>query len=180
MFFLVFPGFRIPKGSSTEHKNVTGEIKRPNEAIDPVGALNWDKDDSWVQQIIIHNVTSTQMNHVRSKLSAEEMFSALSVTHNNKVHQTVNHIQCLLYETKLLNTDDLLKHLDMLKSYHNHINRFPNTKFHVSDTHFKAIISLSLPSSWHTYVKPYNRNANNPNDPNPKWPLPSDTFIGLL
>ena len=91
---------------------VTGETKHPNEAIDPIGTLNWDKNDSWVQQIIIHNVTSMQMNHIRSKLSAEEMFSVLSITHNNKAHQTVNHIQCLLYKTKLLNADDLLKHLD--------------------------------------------------------------------
>ena len=159
---------------------VTGETKHPNEAIDPIGTLNWDKNDSWAQQIIIHNVTSMQMNHVGSKLSAEEMFSALSITHNNKAHQTVNHIQCLLYETKLLNTDDLLKHLDMLKSYCNHINRFPNAEFHVLDMHFQAIISTSLPSSWHTYIEPYNRNANDPNDPDPKRRLPSDTFIGLL
>ena len=89
----------------------------PNEAIDPIGTLNCDKNNSWVQQIIIHNVTSSQMNHVRLKLSAEEMFSALSVTHNNKVHQTVNHIQCPLYKTKLLDADDLLKHPDTLKSY---------------------------------------------------------------
>ena len=54
------------------------------------------------------------MNHVRSKSSAEEMFSALLVTHKNKVHQTVNHIQCLLYKTKLLNDDNLLKHLDSM------------------------------------------------------------------
>ena len=45
----------------------TGETKHPNEAINPIGALNWDKNNSWVQQIIIHNVTSTQMNHVGSK-----------------------------------------------------------------------------------------------------------------
>ena len=43
---------------------VTGEIKHPNKAIDPVGTYNWDKNDSWVQQSIIHNVTSTQMNYV--------------------------------------------------------------------------------------------------------------------
>ena len=73
---------------------VTGAIKCPNEAVDSEGALNWDKNDSWAQQIIIHNVTSTQINHVGSKSTAEEMFSALSVTHNNKAHQTVNHIQC--------------------------------------------------------------------------------------
>ena len=108
------------------------------------------------------------------------MLSALSITHNNKVHQTMNHIQCLLYKTKLLDADNLLKHLDTLKSYHDHINRFPNAKFHISDTSFKAIISTSLSSSWHTYVKPYNENDNDPNDPDPKWSLPSDTFIGLL
>ena len=158
---------------------VTGEVKRPNEAIDPIGVHNWDKNDSWAQQIIIHNVTSTQMNHVGLKLSAEEMFSALSVTHDNKVHQTVNHIQCLLYETKLLGTDDLLKHLDTLKSYRC-INRFPNPKFHISDMRFKTIILASLPSLWHTFIGPYNGNANNPNDPDYKQCLPSDAFIGLL
>ena len=133
---------------------VTGDIKCPNEAINPIGTLNWDKNDFWVQQIIMHNVTSSQMNHIRSKLSAEEMFAALSVTHDNKVHQTVNHIKCLLYETKLLDADDLLKHLDILKSYHDCINRFPNAEFHVSDTRFKTIILASLPSLWHTYVEP--------------------------
>ena len=124
---------------------ITGDIKCPNEVIDSVGTWNWDKNNSWAQQIIMHNVTSSQMNHVGSKSSAEEMFSALLVTHKNKVHQTVNYIQCLLYKTKLLNTDNLLKHLDTLKSYCNCINRFPNAKFHVSDTCFKAIISVSLP-----------------------------------
>ena len=38
---------------------VTGEIKCPNEAIHPVGTLNWDKNDSWGQQIISNNITST-------------------------------------------------------------------------------------------------------------------------
>ena len=75
---------------------------------------------------------------------------------------------------------NLLKHLDRLKSYHDCINRFPNGKFHVLDTHFKAIISVSLPSSWQTYVEPYNGNANDLNDPDPKRCLPSDAFIGLL
>ena len=96
------------------------------------------------------------------------------------LHKTENHIQCLLYKTKLLNADNLLKYLDTLKSYCDRINRFPNAKFHILDTHFNAIISASLPSLWHTYVEPYNGNANDPNNSDPKWHLPSDTFIGLL
>ena len=96
------------------------------------------------------------------------------------MHQTVNHIQCLYDEIKLLDADDLLKYLDMLKSYRDHINRFSNTEFHISDMRFKAIISASLPSLWHTYIEPYNRNANDPNDSDHKQHLPSDAFIGLL
>ena len=110
------------------------KLNRPNEGDNPIGVYNWDKNDCWAQQVIIHNVTSSQMNHVGSKTSAKDMYSALTVTHENKAHQTVNHIQCLLYETKARDTNDLLKHLDVLKSYHDHINKFPNAEFHVSDT----------------------------------------------
>ena len=58
---------------------VTGNIKCPNEVINPIGTHNWDKNDIWAQQIIICNVTSLQMNHVRSKSSAEQMFSKYTV-----------------------------------------------------------------------------------------------------
>jgi hypothetical protein len=135
-----------------------GTIKRLNEYDDPVGAHNWDKNDSWAQQVIIHNVTSSQMNHIRSKTTAEAMYSALLVTHKNKAHQTVNHIQCLLYETKAWEADDFLKHLNTLKSYCDCINKFPNSEFHVSDMRFKSIISTSLLAKWHTFVEPYNGN----------------------
>jgi hypothetical protein len=68
---------------------ITDATKRLNEVNDPEGAHNWDKNDSWAQQVIIHNVTSSQMNHIGSKTTAEAMYSALTVTHKNKAHQTV-------------------------------------------------------------------------------------------
>jgi hypothetical protein len=92
------------------------------------------------------------MNHIRLKSTAKAMYSALTVTYENKAHQTVNHIQCLLYEMKAHEGEDLLKHLDTLKSYHNCINKFPNADFHVSDIQFKSIISVSLPSTWQTFI----------------------------
>ena len=159
---------------------ISGTVKWLEDNIDPISATNWDKNDTWAQQIIIHNVTSSQMNHVGSKISAEAMYSALTVTHKNKVHQTVNHTQCLLYKTKIQEADDLLKHLDTLISYRDRMNKFPNTDFHVADTRFKAIILASLPSSWHPYIKPYNGNANDPNDLDPKRKMSSDSFIGIL
>jgi hypothetical protein len=157
-----------------------GSIKRSRYSEDPGGARNWDKNDIWAQQIIISNVTSSQMNHVGSKNSAEEMYSALVDTHENKAHQTVTHIQTQLYETKAGEQDDLLKHLDILKSYRDRLNKFPNEEFHVYDTRFKSIISASLPVSWQTFVKPYNGNANDPHDPDAKRRMTADAFIGLL
>jgi hypothetical protein len=112
---------------------VDGTLKRPLLFDDPAGASNWDMNDCWAQQVIIQNVTSSQMNHVRSKATAESMYSALVDTHDNKAHQTVNHIQTLLYETKAGENDNILKHLDILKSYRDCLNKFPNTEFHVYD-----------------------------------------------
>jgi hypothetical protein len=37
---------------------IMGMVKRPNEDDDMAGAHNWDKNNSWAQQVIIHNVTS--------------------------------------------------------------------------------------------------------------------------
>ena len=121
---------------------ITGDLMRPSE-----NALNWDKNDTWAQQVIIQNITSSQMNHVGSKETAHEMYCALLATHKNFAHQTVTYILTQLYETKVPEGGDFLKHLDMLKNLRDHINRFPNTEFHISDTCFKAIVSASLPAS---------------------------------
>jgi hypothetical protein len=80
----------------------------------------------------------------------------------------VNHIQTLLYKTKAGENDNILKHLDILKLYRDHLNKFLNTEFHVYDTRVKSSISASLPLSWQSYVEPYNGNANDPHDPDPK------------
>ena len=66
---------------------------------DPEGEQNWDRNDGWAQQVIIQNVTSSQMNHIGSKNMAAEMYSALVDMLENKAHQMVTHIQMLLYET---------------------------------------------------------------------------------
>jgi hypothetical protein len=101
---------------------VDGTLKRPSAFDDPGGAANWDKNDIWAQQVLIQNVTSSHMNHVGSKLTAFLMFGALVDTHKNKVHQMVNHIQTLLYETKAGETNDIPKHLDTLKPYWDCLN----------------------------------------------------------
>jgi hypothetical protein len=104
---------------------IDGTAKRPYMSVDPREATNWDKNDAWAQHVIIQYVTSSQMNHVRSKFTAESMYLALVDTHKNKAHQMVNHIQTLLYEMKAGETDNIMKHLDVLKSYRDNLKNFP-------------------------------------------------------
>jgi hypothetical protein len=114
------------------------------------------------------------MNHNGLKSTMEEMYSTLLLTHESKAHQTINHVQCLLYKTKAQDGTDILKHLNVLKTYCNCINKLPHPNFHVLDTRFKSIISASLPTSWQTFVETYNGNTNDLNDPDLKWCLTTD------
>jgi hypothetical protein len=154
--------------------------KKPLTSIDPVGAANWEMNDCWAQQVIIQNVTSSQMNHVGSKPTAFRMFAALVDTHENKAYQTVTNLHNILYETKAGENDDILKHLDTLKFIRDRLNNFPNPQFHMEDVRFKSIVSASLPLTWQTYVEPYNGNAADPNDPDPKRRMSADAFIGMI
>src|SRR6202453_2620396 len=159
---------------------IDGTIPRVAPEQDGIGARNWDKNDSWAQQVIMDNVTSTQMNHIRSKRTAHAMYEGLVSTHEDMAFYTVNDIENLLQTAKAADSDDLLKHLDTLKGLRDCMNEFPNPNFHLLDVHFKTIISNSLPRSWRSFVEPYMGNAKNANDPDPKCCIQSDTFIGIL
>jgi gag-polypeptide of LTR copia-type len=115
---------------------------------DGIGARNWVKNDTWAQQIIMDNVSATQMNHIRSKRTAHAMYEGLASTHEDMVFYTVNNIENLLQTAKATDTYDLLKHLDNLKGLRDRMNEFPNPDFHLPDVRFKTIISNSLLRSW--------------------------------
>jgi hypothetical protein len=127
---------------------IDGTILRVAPEQDGIGARNWVKNDSWAQQVIMDNVSTTQMNHIRSKRTAHTMYEGLASTHGDMVLYTVNNIENLLQTAKATDSDDLLKHLDTLKGLRDCMNEFPNPDFHLPDVHFKTIISNSLPWSW--------------------------------
>src|SRR6202167_3333831 len=159
---------------------IDGTIPRVAPEQDGIGARNWVKNDSWAQQVIMDNVSTTQMNHIRSKRAAHAMCEGLARTHEDMAFYTVNNIENLLQTAKATDSDDLLKHLDTLKGLCDRMNEFPNPDFHLLDVRFKTIISNSLPRSWRSFVKQYMGNAKNANDPDPKRCIQSDTFIGIL
>ena len=127
---------------------VDGTILRVAPEQDGIGAKNWVKNDSWAQQVIMDNVSTTQMNHIRSKRTAHAMYEGLASTHEDMAFYTVNNIENLLQTAKATDNDDLLKHLDTLKGLRDRMNEFPNPNFHLPDVRFKTIISNSLPRSW--------------------------------
>src|SRR3984957_189238 len=51
--------------------DITGYIDSTIQHVAPeqdgIGARNWVKNDTWAQQVIMDNVSTTQMNHIRSK-----------------------------------------------------------------------------------------------------------------
>ena len=101
---------------------IDGTILRVVPEQDCIGARNWVKNDSWAQQVIMDNVSTTQMNHIRSKRTAHAMYEGLASTHEDMVFYTVNNIENLLQTAKATDSDDLLKHLDTLKGLCDHMN----------------------------------------------------------
>jgi hypothetical protein len=112
---------------------VNGTTKCPKRVQDPVGAMNWSKNDHWAQKVIMDNVTTSQMSHIRSKTSAKVMYSALSTIHESKAHQMVTHIENQLYETKASEGDNIVKHLKTIKDLRDRLNTYEYTEFHVPD-----------------------------------------------
>src|SRR3984957_9667133 len=91
---------------------IDGTIQRVAPEQDGIGARNWVKNDTWAQQVIMDNVSATQMNHIRLKRTAHAMYQGLASTHEDMVFYTVNNIKNLLQTAKVTDSDDLLKHLD--------------------------------------------------------------------
>ena len=149
-------------------KYIEGSIQCPDQLDQPLAANNWSQNNSWAQQVILQNITPSQLHYVATKETAEAVWKALQATHKNKAHVTVDHLQRLIYGTKVEDSNDLVKHFKTMKNYHDCINQFPKEEFHITDTRFKSIISTSLPLSWINFVEPYNGNAQDPNDPDPK------------
>ena len=159
---------------------IDGSIACPNVHADPEGADNWTSNDFWAQQIIMNNVTDSQLTHIKSKYTAKGMYTVLSDTHENKAHLSVTYLHTSLYQLRAKEDDDLLKHLDDLKVLRDRANKFPNRRFHIEDDKFKTVVIASLPPSWATYVEPYACNIYDEYDTDTKRNLPADSLIGLL
>ena len=134
---------------------ITGGTPRPDVALDPEGAANWDFNDTYTRVLIANNVNTTQMVHIGQCHTASECWSSLEAVHDAKSHQTTIGIIQNLYRASAEDGNNIADHLNKLKRYWEWINLIADDDFKVSDNQFKVLISSSLPAEWDMFTEAY-------------------------
>jgi len=159
---------------------VFGDVQRPNSANDPVGARNWDFNDSYAAMLIYKNISTVQKVHVGQDNSAYEVWRNMEV-----IHEITGHIMIItwiwtLFKCTAKEGDDVLEHLSNLKTIWEHINLLSTQDFMISDMFFKIIISSSLPLSWDAFTQAYVVETRCHATRNPFKNMNSQEFIGII
>lgn len=84
-----------------------------------------------------------------------KIWESLKNIHKSQGHQTIILYIRNLYHTKACKGKNITNHLVKLKQYLKCINLIADNNFHISDTSFKIIISLSLPTTWDSFIELY-------------------------
>ena len=132
---------------------IYGDVTRPDPALDPVSADNWDFNDTYAARIIFSNLAALQKIHVGQDCSAHEMWDNLEAIHEATGHTTIINYVRLLFKCNVEEGDDIIEHLSNLRVTFERIHALSNQEeFKISDLFFKVIISSSLPPSWDNYT----------------------------
>jgi hypothetical protein len=94
---------------------IDGHIWCPDANADPVGAKNWEFNDSYIQLLIRKNIASSQKMHMCSCPSAQRMWNSL-----RHIHETTNYLVHMekihtIMSVWLAEDADITEHLTKLK-----------------------------------------------------------------
>ena len=95
---------------------VFGAIRRPHFAHDPIGAKNWDFNDSYTAMLIYENILTAQKIHTGQDNTAYEVWRNLKVIHEITGHTTIITWIRTLFKCTAEEGDDILEHLSNLKT----------------------------------------------------------------
>ena len=157
-----------------------GQVQRPNALIDPKGARNWSKNNNYAKHLLTSNISTTEMMNLRRLGTSFECWKQLLALYENKTHDTIITYTRNLHQLQAVDRDDIPKHLVQLRQYYLQINLTADPNFHISDAQFKVIISSSLPQSWDSFTEDYVGRRTNIVETNPKKPMTSQEFIGII
>jgi hypothetical protein len=94
---------------------IYGDVTRPDPALDPVSADNWDFNDTYAARIIFSNLAASQKIHVGQDCSAHEMWDNLEAIHEATGHTTIINYVRLLFKCNTEEGDDIIEHLSNLR-----------------------------------------------------------------
>jgi len=101
---------------------IFGTIRRPHFAHDPIGAKNWDFNNSYVAMLIYENISTVQKIHVGQDNMAYEVWRNLKAIHEITSHTTIITWIRTLFKCTAEEGDDILEHLSNLKTIWECIN----------------------------------------------------------
>ena len=134
---------------------VLGNVIHPDPAHDPVGAKNWDFNDSYAAMLICENISALQKVYAGQDNKSYEVWRNLEAIHKVTGNTTIITWIWTLFKCTADEGNNIKEHLNNLKMIWEWINLLSTKDFTISDMFFKIIISSSLPPSWDAYTQAY-------------------------
>jgi len=141
---------------------------------------NWDLNDNYAGMLIFKNISIPQTIHVGQDLTAYQMWSNLEAIHKVTEHTTIINYIYTLFKCNAKEGDDIVKHLNTLKTTWEHVNSLSVEEFRISDLFFKIIISSLLLPSWDNFTQAYIAKVHHYATCNPFKDMSLQEFIRVI
>jgi hypothetical protein len=159
---------------------VLGNVIHPDPAHDPVGAKNWDFNDSYAAMLICENISALQKVYAGQDNKSYEVWRNLEAIHKVTGNTTIITWIWTLFKCTADEGNNIKEHLNNLKMIWEWINLLSTKDFTISDMFFKIIISSSLPPSWDAYTQAYIAETRHHTTRDPFRNMSSQEFIGVI
>ena len=126
---------------------VDRKIKCPHHNIDKGSVKNWTWNDAHMCFIIVNNLASSQLIHVKEYKSSHQMWTNLVMIHQVQGACKGMNYMNMLFKSMAEKGANIPEHLHMMKEIWLHMNLLQDENFPISDYIFKVILALTLPES---------------------------------
>jgi hypothetical protein len=158
---------------------VLGNVICPNPTHNPVGAKNWDFNNSYAAMLICKNISASQKVYAGQDNKSYEVWRNLKAIHEVTGNMMIITWIQTLFKCTAEEGNDIKEHLNNLKMIWEQIN-LSAEDFTILDMFFKIIISSSLPPSWDAYTQAYIMETRRHATHNPFRNMSSQEFISVI
>src|SRR5260221_265821 len=161
------------------HDYVLRRVTLPEQTRDPVGASNWQYNNTFAMILITTNISPCEKVYTNGCPTSHRMWRSLQSMHKSTSYLiATDNFRSLM--TCANEGENISNHLTKLKYYWDQLILFGNQNYHISDSLFKRIIASSLPSSWDLFTYPYVSSPLDEIDIDPRKHIDSQQLIGVI